>query len=161
MPIRSCSTSIGPIPTAKSDHHENVSRRARRAGNPPGFDAHLIGLQPGREKTFAIHFPEDYGVKEMANTDVTYTVKVKEIRRKVLPELDDEFAKDLGEFESLAALRDRVRADMQAEAERGQRSSSVRSDLLKQLAQRIGFELPAVDGRPRNRPPARGVRASA
>ena len=42
----------------------------------------------------------------MAGTDVTYTVTVKEIRRRVLPELDDEFAKDLGEFESLAALRD-------------------------------------------------------
>ena len=42
---------------------------------------------------------------------------MKDIRRKVLPELDDEFAKDLGEFESLAALRDRVRADLQAEAD--------------------------------------------
>ena len=49
---------------------------------------------------------------------MTYTVKVKEVRRKVLPELDDEFAKDLGEFESLAALRDRVRADL---AGRGRR----------------------------------------
>ena len=52
----------------------------------------------------------------MADTDVTYTVKVKDIRRKVLPELDDEFAKDLGAFDSLAALRERVRSDLQEEA---------------------------------------------
>jgi trigger factor len=69
-------------------------------------------------------------------------VKVKEIRRKVVPELDDEFAKDVGDFESLAALRDRVRADMQADAE-NHAKQHVRSDLLKQLGQRIGFELPS------------------
>ena len=59
----------------------------------------------------------------MANTDVEYTVTVKDIRRKVLPELDDEFAKDLGAFESLGALRDRVRADLQQESEEHARRS--------------------------------------
>jgi len=68
-------------------------------------------------------------------------VTVKEIRRKVLPELDDEFAKDIGDFESLAGLRDRVRADTQAEAEHHAKQH-LRSDLLKQLGQRVGFELP-------------------
>jgi trigger factor len=88
-----------------------------------------------------VHFPEDYAVAEMANTDVTYTVKVKELRRRVLPELDDEFAKDLGEFDSLAALRERVRADLQEEAvEKADRQ--VRAEILKQLAERVAFELP-------------------
>ena len=128
-------------PDGKVDHHEGVSIELGAAGNPPGFDQHLLGLNAGDEKTFVIHFPEDYAVKDMANTDVTYKVKVKEIRRKVLPELDDEFAKDIGEFDSLTALRDRVRADMQADAERHAKQH-VRSDLLKQLGQRIGFELP-------------------
>ena len=81
-------------------------------------------------------------MKDLANTDVNYHVKVKEIRRKVVPELDDEFAKDVGDFESLAALRDRVRADMQADAE-NHAKQHVRSDLLKQLGQRIAFELPS------------------
>jgi trigger factor len=88
-----------------------------------------------------VHFPGDYAVKEMANTDVTYKAQVKEIRRRVLPELDDEFAKDVGDFESLAALRDRVRTDMQADAEEHARQH-LRNDLLKQLGQRITFELP-------------------
>jgi len=129
-------------PDGKVDHHEGVSVELGAAGNPPGFDQHLIGVNVREEKTFVIHFPDDYAVKDMANTDVTYKVAAKEIRRKVLPELDDEFAKDVGDFESLDALRERVRADMQADAERHARQH-VRNDLLKQLGQRISFELPA------------------
>ena len=129
-------------PDGKVDHHEGVSVELGAAGNPPGFDQNLLGLNPGDEKTFVVHFPEDYPVKDLANTDVNYHVKVTEIRRKVLPELDDEFAKDVGDFESLAALRDRVRADMQTDAE-NHAKQHVRSDLLKQLGQRIGFELPS------------------
>jgi len=98
------------------DRHENVSLELGSPANPPGFDAQLLGLRPSETKTFTIHFPADYAVKEMADTDVEYTVAVKEIRRKALPELDDEFAKDFG-FESLAGLRDRVRADLQRDAE--------------------------------------------
>ena len=128
-------------PDGKMDHHEGVSIELGAAANPPEFDQNLVAMNVGEEKTFVIHFPEDYSVPEMANTDVTYRVTVKEIRRKVLPELDDEFAKDIGDFESLAALRDRVRADMQAEAEQHAKQH-LRSDLLKQLGQRITFELP-------------------
>jgi trigger factor len=124
------------------DHHEAVSVELGASGNPPGFDYQLLGLNPGDEKTFVIHFPEDYAVTEMANTDVTYAIKVKEIRRKVLPELDDEFAKDVGDFESLGALRDRVRGDMQSDAVR-HAQQHLRSELLKQLGQRIQFELPS------------------
>jgi len=125
----------------KPDRHENVSLELGSAANPPGFDAELIGLQHGQQKTFTIHFPDDYGVKEMANTDVVYSVDVKDIRRKSLPQLDDEFAKDLGEFESLGALRDRVRADLQAEAD-DHANQHLRGDILKQLSQRVTFDLP-------------------
>jgi trigger factor len=124
------------------DRHENVSIELGSKANPPGFDAELAGLSPGDEKTFTVHFPDDYAVKEMAGADVTYSTTVKELRRRVLPDLDDEFAKDLGAFDSLAALRDRVRADLQEEAEENAKRH-VRGELMKQLAQRITFELPA------------------
>jgi len=125
----------------KPDRHEDVSLELGSPANPPGFDAQLLGLRTGETKTFTTHFPEDYAVKEMANTDVEYTVTVKDIRRKVLPELDDEFAKDLGAFESLGALRDRVRADLQQESEEHARQH-LRTDLLKQLSDRVTFDLP-------------------
>ena len=129
-------------PDGKVDHHDNVSVELGAAGNPPGFDENLVGLNAGEEKTFVVHFPGDYAVKEMADTDVTYTAQVKEIRRRVRPELDDEFAKDVGDFESLSALRERVRTDMEADAVQHARQH-VRNDLLKQLGQRVTFELPS------------------
>ena len=126
---------------AGPDSHEGVSIEIGGKANPPGFDEQLIGLSPGDEKSFTIHFPEDYTVAEMAGADVEYSVKVKELRRQVLPELDDEFAKDVGEFDSIGALRDRVRTDLQAEAEE-HATRQLRADVLKQLSQRITFELP-------------------
>src|SRR4030095_7421913 len=76
--------------TGDPDRHEDVSIELGSPANPPGFDQQLIGLNPGDEKTFEVHFPESYPVSEMANTDVTYTVRVKEVRHKSLPDLDDE-----------------------------------------------------------------------
>ena len=126
----------------EADRHENVSVELGSSASPPGFDANLIGLNAGDEKTFGVHFPEDYTVQEMANTDVTYSVTVKEIRHKVLPELDDEFAKDLGAFESLSALSDRVRSDLQEEAEENAKRH-LRTEILTQLSHRVTFDLPA------------------
>jgi trigger factor len=129
-------------PDGTSDRHEGITLQLGAPGNPPGFDANLIGLNEGDARTFTIHFPGSYPAEELANTEQTYAVTVKGIRRRVLPELDDEFAKDVGAFESLAALRDRVRADLQEEAQENSRRQ-VRGDLFKQLSSRITFELPA------------------
>jgi trigger factor len=125
----------------EADRHEGVNVEIGASANPPGFDAELIGLNAGDDKTFTVRFPDDYAVKELAGTEVSYSVHVKEIRRKVLPTIDDEFARDLGEFESLEALRTRVREDMEKEAEEAA-NRQVRSELLKQLAERVTFELP-------------------
>ena len=78
----------------------------------------LKGLEAGAQtRRFTIHYPDDYAVKEMAGTSVDYAVKVKDIRKRVLPALDDEFAKDVGEFDTLEALRERIQQDLQREAE--------------------------------------------
>jgi trigger factor len=88
-----------------------------------------------------VHYPADYAITELANRDVAYTVTVKAIKRRVLPELDDELAKDLGEFETLDALRARVRSDLEHEA-RHRVERDVRAGLMKQLAARVPFEVP-------------------
>jgi trigger factor len=129
-------------PGDETDHHDDVTANIGAAGNPPGFDANLLGLNPGDSKTFTIHFPDDYAAEEFRGADVEYSVTVKEIKKRVLPDLDDEFAKDLGEFDSLEALRTRVQSDMTAEAEEHARRHT-RAELLKQLAQRVSFELPS------------------
>ncbi len=128
-------------PDGKSDTHENVSIELGAKANPPGFDEQLLGLEPGATTEFTIHYPADYAIGELADTDVSYRVTVKAIKRRVLPELDDEFAKDLGEFDSLDALRTRVREDLEHEA-RHEAERSVRADLMKALAGRLPFDVP-------------------
>ena len=125
-----------------SEPHAGVSVTLGTPGSPPGFDANLVGMTPGQEKSFDVEFPGDYAVAEMAGTKVTYGATLKEIRRRVLPELDDEFAKDLGEFDSLAALRTRVQNDLRAEAQEND-TRQVRADLLKSLSTRLGFDPPS------------------
>jgi len=127
---------------AKAVTTSDVNIQLGARANPPGFDEHLLGLEPGATTSFVVHYPEDHPIRELANTDVSYTVTVKGIKRRVLPDLDDEFAKDLGEFETLDALRARVREDLEHEARHAQ-ERTVRGDLMKQLAARVPFEIPA------------------
>jgi trigger factor len=125
----------------EADRHKGVSIEMGAAGNPPGFDAQVIGMGVGEAKSFTITYPNDYSNQDLAGGTVDYTVTLTEIKRRVVPALDDEFAKDLGEFDSLEALRARVRSDLEAEAaEAGERQ--VRTDLLKKLAERVPFDVP-------------------
>ncbi len=123
--------------------HEQVSIELGAPSNPPGFDAEMIGLTPGTTKSFTITYPADYTIAELAGGTVAYTVTLKEIKQRVVPPLDDELAKDLGEFESLEALRTRVRGDLEHEAMHAA-ERQLRQDLLKQLAARVPFAVPAT-----------------
>ena len=125
-----------------ADTHTDVNVELGSKANPPGFDEQLLGLEIGAIKSFSLHFPADYAVTEMAGTDVAYVVTVKALKRRVLPELDDEFAKDLGDFETLEALRARVREDLEHEAKHAA-ERDVRGALMKQLAARVPFDVPA------------------
>jgi trigger factor len=136
-----------PTPSRKptepqTDTHEGVTVEIGATANPPGFDAELIGLPEGREKTFEVRYPDDYAIEELAGTTVSYAVTVKAIRKRVVPPLDDELAKDLGDFENLDALRTRVRGDLEHEATH-EAERELRGELLKQLAARVTFEVPA------------------
>lgn len=82
----------------------------------PGFEAHLVGLRPGESTEFDITFPDDYGETELAGKTVQFKVDIKELREKVLPELDDDFLHQLGDFEDLAALRADVRRRLERNA---------------------------------------------
>jgi trigger factor len=129
-------------PNGTSETHKDVAVELGAKANPPGFDEQLLGLDVGATKSFAIQYPQDYPIGELAGTEVSYTVTIKGLKRRVVPELDDEFAKDLGEFETLDALRTRVREDLEHEA-RHAADREVRSELMKQLAARLPFEVPA------------------
>ena len=126
---------------AMSDNHQNVTVDIGATANPPGFDTELTGLTAGAQKTFDVNYPDDYAIKELAGTKVSYDVTIKAIRKRIVPELDDEFAKDLGDFASLDALKTRVREDLAHEALH-EADRDLRAELMKQLATRVTFEVP-------------------
>jgi trigger factor len=108
----------------------------------PGFEEGLLGARTGDAREVRVRFPEDWQPASLAGREAVFAVRVKELQRREVPELDDEFAKDVGEFESLAALRERVRADLVAARERESRSVLVRT-LLDAILARASFEVPA------------------
>ena len=110
--------------------------------NPPGFDDALIGMAVGERKAFDVSYPADYAIAELAGTTVKYDASIKAIRKRVVPELDDEFAKDLGDFDSLEELRTRVRADLEHQMQH-ENERDVRGDLIRQLAERVTVDVPA------------------
>lgn len=82
----------------------------------PGFETHLVGLKPGASVEFDITFPEDYGEPELAGQVAHFAVEVKELREKVLPDLDDDFIALLGDFDSLETLRADIQRRLEANA---------------------------------------------
>jgi len=125
------------------DRHQDVTVELGAPSNPPGFDDELTGLLPGASKRFRLTYPADYTITELAGTTIDYAVTVKAVRTRVVPALDDAFAKDVGEFENLEALRARVEQDLLAQA-RHEAEHELRRDLLVQLAGRVSFEVPAT-----------------
>ncbi len=75
----------------------------------PGFEEQLIGVSAGEEKAINVTFPEEYGVEELNGAPVVFQVKVHEVQTTILPELDDEFAMDVSEFDTIAELREDLR----------------------------------------------------
>ena len=126
----------------QTEKHENVSVEVGAPANPPGFDAELTGLRVGDSRRFTLTYPGDYAIKELAGSSVAYAVAVRAIKRRVVPGLDDEFAKDLGDYESLEALRGRVREDLEHQSLL-EKDRELRAEMLRQLASRVGFEAPA------------------
>ena len=129
------------LPEEKPESLENVSVEIGSPANPPGFDENLVALRPGQEKHFDTTYPDDFTIEELRGQAVAYRATVKAIRKRVVPALDDDLAKELG-FETADALRDRVREDLQHEAEHLS-ERQLRADLLKELSSRVSIELPA------------------
>ena len=106
----------------------------------PGFEDQLVGAKSGEERTVRVTFPSDYGEASLRDKDAEFEVQVRSLRHKQLPELDDEFAKDLGE-DSLETLRSKVREQM-VDAREQQAKGALHQSLLDALVERTQFELP-------------------
>lgn len=110
----------------------------------PGFEEQLVGMEAGGEKDVEVTFPEDYHAEELAGKPATFKVKVHDIKRKQLPELDDEFAKDVNdEVESLDELKEDLKKKLEEEKEH-EAHHHVRDTLVEKATENATIDLPEV-----------------
>lgn len=121
-----------------------VEKAVVLAGHPenePGLNERLIGMAPGEERAFEVSYPGDHPTKKVAGKTISYTLRVKGIKERRLPALDDEFARSMGQAADLNDLRAKVRQGLQAARERAARSAAV-SEVLGKIASQLTVELP-------------------
>lgn len=107
----------------------------------PAFEEKLIGVKPEEEKTMEVSFPEDYGYQKWAGKTISFDVKIKEIKEKILPPLDDEFAKDLGDYSSFEELREKLKGEIEKEKELAL-ERQLKDLVVDQLLEANPFEVP-------------------
>ena len=125
----------------KPKHDENVLVEVGHADNHKDLNAGLVGMSPGETKQVRLVQEEAQVSPPKAERAVEYTVTLKAIKTKVVPAADDEFAKDLGDFGSLAELREKVRGQLQAAADR-RADRETKDALVEALVARAAFEVP-------------------
>jgi trigger factor len=107
----------------------------------PEFEAGLIGMKVGDDKDIEVNFAEDYPDKDIAGKNIVFKVLVKEVKERKLPEVTDEFAKDVG-FENVAALSAEVQKELEKEQE-AQRKNAITQQIVQFLIDKTDFPVPA------------------
>ena len=108
----------------------------------PGFEDQIIGMKIDEEKDINVKFPEEYFSKELAGKDATFKVKLHEIKKKELPELDDEFAKDVSEFDTLDELKKSIKEKQEKQNE--QKAKYETEDaVIKAVCKNMKVEIPS------------------
>jgi len=120
-----------------NDHLAEVGRKMLVAD----LDLHLIGLGPGEEKDVTVTLPENYGRKELAGKRIQVHLKVKEIKEKILPALDDDFAKDVGDYATLGDLEKKLRQNLE-EQRNALADQAAKDRLMGKLIEKTPFDLP-------------------
>ena len=125
----------------KPVHMDDVLVEIGGKNTMPEFTQNLAGATAGEERTFDVNYPEDFSDERLRGKTFSYKVKVNGVKQKSLPELNDDFAKELGEFTTLGEVRNRIREGM--EQERRQTAEREAKDkLLAELIRRNEFEVP-------------------
>jgi len=122
-------------------HMDEVLVEIAGKNTMPEFTDNLRGAQVGDERTFDVHYPGDAQDKRLAGKTLGYTVKVHAIKEKNLPELNDAFAKQLGGFASVEAVRERIREQILLER-KSQAEREAKDKLVEELLRRNDFEVP-------------------
>jgi len=109
----------------------------------PGFEDAVTGMKEGEEKEFELKFPEEYHEKSLAGNNAQFKVKMKLVQERELPKIDDEFAKSLGEFEKLEALKENIKNGLVKEKEMKAKEEK-RAKLIDKLVEKTEVEIPEL-----------------
>ena len=109
----------------------------------PGFEDQIIGMKIEEEKDINVKFPEEYFSKDLAGKDATFKVKLHEIKKKELPELDDEFAKDVSEFDTLEELKNSIKEKIQTENDSRAKYETEES-AIKAVCENTAIDIPSA-----------------
>ena len=114
----------------------------------PGFEDQVVGHSAGEEFDVNVKFPEEYGAAELAGKDATFKIKLHEVKYKELPALDDDFAKDVSEYDTLDELKDSIRNNIKTDLDK-QAEQKVENDLMDQVIANMKADIPdaMVDSR--------------
>ena len=107
----------------------------------PGFEDQIVGRETGEEFEINVKFPEEYQAENLKGKDATFKIKLHEIKRKELPVLDDEFAKDVSEFDTLDAYKQSIREKLQNDREKSA-EADVENQILEALIEKVEGEIP-------------------
>ena len=107
----------------------------------PGFEDQVVGHEVGDEFEISVKFPEDYQAEELKGKDATFKIKLHQIKRKELPTLDDEFAKDVSEFDTLDEYKNSLREKLQSDREK-QEETNVENQIFDALIEKVQGEIP-------------------
>jgi trigger factor len=122
-------------------HMDDVLVEIGGKNTMPEFTEHLRGATAGDEKTFEVKYPEDSSDKRLAGQTFDYSVKVLSLKSKTLPELNDDFAKELGEFTGIGDVKTRIRENMVAEKTHTAEHEA-KDKLVAELVKRNDFDVP-------------------
>jgi len=109
----------------------------------PGFEDQLVGLKENETKSFSLVFPEDFAQKDLAGKLIEFEVKMNLVQEPQTPELNDEFAKSLGKFESLEALKNNIKEGMAIEKENKEKEVW-RAKVLQEIVKKSTMEMPEI-----------------
>lgn len=125
----------------KPVHMDDILVEVAGKTTMPEFTENLRGVSAGDERTFDVLYPADFSDQRLAGKTLTYTVKVQGVKQKSLPEMNDAFAKELGEFASLDEVRTKLREGMEAERKQAAERES-KEKLVTELIKRNDLEMP-------------------
>jgi trigger factor len=122
---------------------KNYSLKLGSGAFIPGFEEQIVGKNVGDEFTISVTFPENYGMKELAGKPAQFNIKLHEIKAEELPVFDDEFVKDISEFDTVDEYKADLRKQLNEYAEK-QADAKADDELFKKLSEKVTAEIPEV-----------------